>query len=231
MAKRQLPTISKGAKWLLIVSTALSVGFIVSGQEISTQLGHWLLATPHSIWQKAFVWQLMTSPLIEPEMIGLLFQGFMLWMFIPSLERWWGTKRFLSFCLYTSLAGVVVGTLVGLFTGQLNVPAAGLDPTIFASLIAFGILFSKQPVQFFGVVPMTGKQLAIGISAVALLLIFVGKQWVQGGANVGAMVMAILICKGKFTPRIWALKWKQRRLRKKIKIVKDDDVPPKKWMN
>ena len=114
MAKRTLPTISKGAKWLLFITTALSLGFIVLGPDIKSELSLWLLATPHSLWQKAFVWQLFTSPLIEPEMIGLLFQGFMLWMFLPSLERWWGTKRFLSFCLYTSLAGVFVGTLVGL---------------------------------------------------------------------------------------------------------------------
>jgi len=194
MASRSLPKITRGAKWLLIITTALSLGLIVIGPEVNAVATHWLLATPTSLWKRGFVWQIFTSPLFEPEVIGILFQGFMLWMFLPSLEKWRGTKRFLFFCLYTSIAGVLAGTLVGLFLGQPDIPAAGLDPFIFGSLIAFGILFSKQPVQFFGVLPMTGKQLAIGISAVTLLLIVVGRQWVQGGANVGAMLMAVLVC-------------------------------------
>jgi hypothetical protein len=46
------------------------------------------------------------------------------------------------------------------------------------------------------------------------------------------MAMAAAVCTGKFTPKLWWLKWKQKRLRRKIKIVPDDDPkPPKKWMN
>ena len=47
-------------------------------------------------------------------MIVLIFQALLLWLFVPQLERWWGTKRFLTFAALTSLAGSVAGTLTRL---------------------------------------------------------------------------------------------------------------------
>jgi len=201
----------------------------------------WLLATDESIWRNFYIWQLFTSPLLEPQLISLLFEGFMLWMFLPQLEKWWGTKRFLIFAAYTSVAAMAAGTLVGFFLEDTAVkvggtvvaghPVSGLDSFIFAGIIAYGVLFRDRKVQFFGVLPMTGKQMAIGISLFALAFILIGQQWADGAAMAAAMIVAFLVTTGRFAPKLWYLKWKQKRIRSHLKIVPKDDPKKKKWVN
>lgn len=221
--------ITKGALWLLLASTALSFLYLLSNDELKSEMSRMLAASPHSVWNELKLWQLATSPLLETDFIGLIFQGFMLWMFLPGLERWWGTKRFLLFALYTSLAGVVVGTLVGLWVTT-PVWITGLDPFIFAGIVAYGVLFANQPVQFFGVLPMTGRQLTIGIIAFMALFLILGGMWAEGAANVAAMALAWSMTSSHGSPKLWWLKWKQRRIRKKFKVV-DGDRKGKPWIN
>jgi membrane associated rhomboid family serine protease len=175
------------------------------------------------------VWTLVTSPFLQPELLSLIFHALILWMFVPTIERWWGTARFLKFAAYTSVTGTVVGTLVGAFLPG-NYVIAGLDPFIFSTFIAFGILYADRPVQFFGVLPMTGKQLMIGICAFTALFILIGQDWALGAAYIASMALAWLLVTGKWTPKLWWLRRKQKKVRKHLKLVKDDD-DPKHWLN
>lgn len=227
--------ISPGAKLLLIVTAAASLLFAISPKEIQVEVLRWVIATDHSVWKDFYLWQLVTTALIpvQPDgaldFINLLFQGLMLWMFLPALENWWGKKRFLKFALWTTLAGTIVGTLVGLALPGVHV-VSGLDPFVFAGVIAFGVLFKDREVRFFGAVPMTGKHLTIGMTAFVALFIVIGQQWAEGAAMAAAVLLALGLTTGKFAPKLWYLKWKQKRIRRKLRIVKDDDEP-KRWMN
>ena len=49
--------------------------------------------------------------------IELLINLFVLWAFVPTLERFWGTARFYRFVAITSIVGVLAGILAGLATG------------------------------------------------------------------------------------------------------------------
>ena len=42
-------------------------------------------------------WSLLTYPLVNYSPLGVLLAGYMLWLFGGSLERAWGTRRFLQF--------------------------------------------------------------------------------------------------------------------------------------
>lgn len=223
------PGITKGALYLLFATVGLSLVFLVSTEEAQARMGEWLIATDRSVWQDYKLWQLVTSPLLEPNLISLLFEGLMLWLFLPALERWWGTKRFLLFAVYTSIPAVAVGTLVGALiggeataAGGVAVPGvaiSGLDPFIFAGIIGYGVLFADRKVQFFGVLPMTGKQLAIGILAFTLAFILIGQAWAEGAAMGTAVAIAFFVTTGRLTPRLWWLKWKQKRIRRHLKVV------------
>src|SRR5690606_25765999 len=109
------------------------------------------------VFERGRVWTLVTSPLIEVEFFSLLLTGLILWMFVPTLERFWGTGRFYRFVAITSVVGMLGGCLVGFATGR-DVPISGLTPFTYASIVAFGIIYARQPVQFFGVLPLTGRQ-------------------------------------------------------------------------
>src|SRR5688572_4909345 len=86
--------ITRGALYLLIASSAISLLYLVGSPGLQAEIARVLPASARSLWGELKLWQVVTSPLLEPQFISLLFQGFMLWMFLPTLERWWGTKRF-----------------------------------------------------------------------------------------------------------------------------------------
>jgi membrane associated rhomboid family serine protease len=221
--------ITKGALYLLIITSAASLLFLLAGREAQVALAQWLVASTDGIWRQGKIWQLVTGPLIEPQFIGLVFQALMLWIFLPALESWWGTKRFVQFAVITSVTGVFVGSLAGLLLGQ-NAVITGLSAFIFAGIVAFGVLFADHKVRFFGVVPMTGKQLTIGIVGFMAVFIVIGKQWAVGAGNAAAMLVAWGMVSGKLAPQLWYLKLKQRWLRRKLKVVRDRD-DDHRWMN
>ena len=231
--------ITQGALYILFVCAGLSLIYLLGGQDARLRLAELMVATGHSLWSELKLWQLVTSPLIEVDFISLLFQAFALWMFLPALERWWGMKRFLTFAAVTSIVGVLVGSLVGLLLGgaYAAVPLAGLDPFVFAGIVAYGILFAHQQVQFFGVLPMTGRQLTWGMIAFVALFILLGQAWVHGASLASAMITAWGMTSDRFSPRLWWLKYRQQRLRSHLKVVSDPrergstKKPDKRWMN
>ena len=210
-----------------MASVGLSLFFLMSKDEMRFEIANVVAATGQSIWLDFKIWQIVTSPFLEVDFVSLIFQGFMLWMFIPALERWWGFARFIKFAAYTSVIGVVVGTLAIVLIPSLHNSSAitGLDPLIYASIVAYGTLFANQQVQFFGVLPITGRQLTIGISAFMVLFVVIGQSWGEGAANVSAMLTAWVLTNGKWTPKLWLLKRKQKRIRAHLKIVSDKDDP------
>ncbi len=221
--------------YLLFVTTGLSLVFMMGGADVKVRLATWVMASGASVWGDLKLWTLVTGPLLEPSFVSLLFQAFTLWMFLPALERWWGMKRFLTFAAVTSVVGTLVGTVVGVLLGVpwTMVPVAGLDPFVFGGIVAYGVLFANQPVQFFGVLPMTGRQLTWGIIAFAALFILLGQSWVEGAALAAGMITAWFLTSQRASPRLWLLKWKQRRQRSHLRVVgggkgKKDE---KRWMN
>lgn len=220
--------ITRGALYLLFVELGLSLVYLVSTAEVQASMATWLVASTDSVWGQYKLWTLVTSSLFETEFISLIFHGLILWMFMPTLERWWGMRKFLLFALWTSLVGNTVATLAGLALG--SVPITGLDPFIFASIVAFGILYATQPVQFFGVLPMTGKQMMIGIIAFVALFVVIGAQWVIGAGYAAAMLFGWLLVSGKWQPKLWLLRWKHKRARRHLKVV-DRDSDRDLWIN
>jgi membrane associated rhomboid family serine protease len=164
------------------------------------------------------VWTLATSPFLETDVLSLLLSLFVLWAFVPTLERFWGTPRFYRFFAITSLAGTIAGTLAGLALGR-DVPISGISPFVDASIVAFGILYARQPVQFFGVLPLTGRQLMFGF--IAFLMLFVGLQqmWEKGAGFAAAMVAAALMTSKRASPGLAWKRWRIARARARLSVV------------
>lgn len=174
------------------------------------------------VWREWRVWTLLTGPFIEIRIFSLVFQGLMIWLMLPALERWWGPKRFALFVALTAFAGTIAGTAMGLVTGR-NVPIVGLDPTLFAAAIAFGILYARQPIQFFGVLPMTGRQFMYGMIGLVGVFILIGQEWEEGAAMGAAMLVAAGLTSGKVDPIAMWRRWRYERARAHLKVVPGPD--------
>ncbi len=210
--------ITKVALVLLFALVGLSLVFAMSGDAAQARMVEWLVPTPTSVWREGKVWTLITGVFLEVRLLTLVFEGMMIWMMLPALERWWGPRRFAMFVAATAISGTVAGTLFGLVTGR-DVPILGLDPTLFASAIAFGILYARQPIQFFGVLPMTGRQFMYGMIGLVTLFVVIGQAWEEGAAMAAAMLIAAGLSSGKLDPIATYRRWRYARARAHLAVV------------
>jgi membrane associated rhomboid family serine protease len=210
--------ITKVALALLFALVGLSLVFAMSGDAARVRMGTWLAPTPDAVWREGKVWTLLTGPFLQIKIFSLLFEGLMVWLLLPALERWWGPRRFGLFVGLTAVAGTVAGSLAGLGLGE-GAPTIGLGPTLFAGAIAFGILYARQPVQFFGVLPMTGRQFMFGMIAISALFVLVGQEWQTGAALAAAMLVSAGLASGRLDPIATWRRWRFARARAHLSVV------------
>jgi membrane associated rhomboid family serine protease len=221
--------ITRGALVVAGLEIGLSLVWLLSDVPTRLRMIEWFGASPSTVWEHGRVWTLATSAFLQPDFIALLLHGIVLWSFVPTLERFWSTARFYRFVAITSLVGTIAGTLVGLATGR-DVPILGLNPFIYASIVAFGIVYARQPVQFFGVLPLTGRQLMYGFGGFLLLFVLLQGKWEEGAAFVAAMVAAAVMTSKRWSPGLAWKRWRIARARARLTVMEGGAPrpPPKK---
>ena len=222
------------AAWILALSVGMFLLSAFAGETNKRALVHVLALTPAAL-ADGQVWKLLTTALVSDRLLTLFFDGMMLWLFVPVLERAFGTRRFVRFVLATSVIGNLGAALVGLALapGHLII---GLSPFIYASIAAFGVVFGDQPVQFFGVVPIRGRQLAIGMICFLSLFIVLERAWVDGAGYFAAMGLAWAMTDGLWQPNVWWQKLRRWRVRRRYTVIDGGeggrrDKGRKRWMN
>ncbi|MEJ7598966.1 MAG: rhomboid family intramembrane serine protease [Kofleriaceae bacterium] len=198
-------------------------------------IAEYFAASPSNVFEHGRVWTLVTSPFLEKSFIGLLLHVVVLWMFVPTLERFWGTARFYRFFAITSLLGTVAGTGVGYLIHS-NTEILGLSPFVYASIVAFGIVYARQPVQFFGVLPLTGRQLMLGFLGFLVLFVVLQQFWALGAAFAAAMIGAAIMTSKRWSPGLAWKRWRIARARSKLSVIEGGKAKaPRrdehKWLN
>lgn len=212
----------------------MSLVFLASNYDARSQIAQWVAASPSTVFEHYRVWTLVTAPLLQPEFLSLLLDVFVLWMFAPTLERFWGTKRFYRFAAVTSVAGTLVGCLVGLATGR-DVLIGGLSPFIFGLFVAMGVLYARQPVQLMGVLPITGRQLMYGVIGFLGLWLVFQQEWEKVSSFAGGMIAAAVMTSKRWSPGLAWRRWRIARARARLAVIEGGKAPPKRdeqrWLN
>jgi membrane associated rhomboid family serine protease len=226
--------ITPGAFFIIAIEIGFSLVWLLSGAEARASIAEYCVATPSSVFEHGRVWTLVTTNFLELQFVSLLLHGVMMWMFVPTLERFWGTARFYRFFAITSIVGVAAGVGMGWVTGR-DFPISGIDPFIYASVVAFGIVYGRQHVSFFGVLPLTGRQFMWGF--IAFLCLFIGLQrfWELGAGLAASMISAAILTSKRASPGLAWKRWRIARARKKLSVI-DGGKKPKgkdeqKWLN
>lgn len=230
--------ITRGALVIVGLQLGLSLVWLLSDSHARASILDWTAASTDNVFQRGRVWTLVTSPFLELEFVSLLLSVLMMWMFVPTLERFWGTPRFYRFVAITSVTGTLAGCAMGLVTGQ-SPPIVGLSPFVYASVVAFGIVYASQPVNFFGVLPLTGRQMMYGF--IAFLVLFIGIQglWEKGAAFATAMLAAAIMTSKKWSPGTAFARWRVARARARLSVIeggapkrgKKPSKPDEKFLN
>ena len=229
--------ITRGALMVAGIEVGVSLVWLLSDLATRAQIADWLVATPENVFERGRVWTLATGAFLELNFVTLVLNVMMLWMFVPTLERFWGTPRFYRFVAVTSLVGTLAGCALGLALHRMTVPISGLAPFIFSSVVAFGIVYARQPVQFFGVLPLTGRQLMYGFLAFLALFVVATKAWENGVAFGAAMLAAAIMTSKRWSPGLAWKRWRIARARARLKVMSGGKgpVPPArdehKWLN
>jgi len=228
-SRRQIASqlrITPGAMVVAGLNLAVSLVWLLCDEGTRAQIAEYVVASPSTVFEHGRVWTIVTTVLLEPRMISLIINLFVLWAFVPTLERFWGTPRFYRFFAITSLVGVACGLLTGLATGR-DIPIYGLSPFILASIVAFGVIYARQPVQFFGVLPLTGRQLMYGFLAVQGLATLLGGQWEMGAAFAGASIAAAVITSKRWSPGLAWKRWRIARARARLSVIEGGAKGPR----
>jgi len=177
--RMSFPKITPVVKWLLIINISVFLAaitirplgiFIYSWFQLdATSLGRalqpWRLITYQFLHDPGFVWHIFFN------MLGLFFLG-------PTLERHWGSRKFLPFYLGCGVAGALfyyfLVAVRFLPSGQM----VGASGSILGMLAACAILFPHF-VVFILLFPVPIRIAAIGLTAVYLVAIL------TKGANAG----------------------------------------------
>jgi membrane associated rhomboid family serine protease len=158
-------------KWLLIVNCGM---FLFS--FLLERVGYGALLLPFALipqWVvfKLALWQPVTYLFLHSTSgFGhILMNMLTLWMFGTPLESVWGTRRFLQYYFFCGVgAGVCVIVLNALF-GSMNIRTIGASGAIYGLLLAFGILFPRAIIYFFGLFPIEARWYVLIMGAIVFL--------------------------------------------------------------
>jgi membrane associated rhomboid family serine protease len=227
--------ITRGALVVGLLEIVASVVFLAMDYGTRATITDYVVATPAHVFTHGRVWTLATSSLLQLSFLSLLLHAFILWQFAPTLERFWGTARFYRFAAITTIAGNLGGVLLGQLLGR-EVPIAGLDPFIWALIVAFGIVYARQPVQFFAVLPMTARQMMFGFIGLAAFITIARQDWEHGAAWASAILAATILTSKTWNPGLRWKRWRIARARAKLAVLEGGRGLPKKrdehkWVN
>ena len=230
MVKRRIVTrITRGVAYLIAIQVGVFVVAVFLDPASLGRLVDALVLTPAAL-ANGHVWKLLSTTLVTLDVWTLVFDCLVLWLFLPALEDWWGTRRFLWFFVWTSLVGNTVGALVGLALAPEHA-LGGITPFVLASLVAYGVLWSDRVVNLWGVFPIKGRALAIGVAVLLALWVLFRAAWIEGAAFFSAMGLAWAMTKGVWTPNLWWLRYRRWRLRRRYKVIDGGKPNDKRWMN
>jgi hypothetical protein len=108
---------------------------------------------------------------------------------------------------------------MGLLLGNKDVGVLGLSPFVYASIVAFGILYARQPVEFSFYIRMTGRQLMWGFIAFITLFVVLQQLWEIGAAYAAAMITSAVMTSKRWSPGLAWKRWRIARARAKLSVI------------
>ena len=135
-----------------------------------TAVFRWLSLTPGDVIRGA-VWQPLTYMFLH-DPSGLWHVGlnlFALWMFGGTLERDWGTRRFLNFYLLCGVGAGLADVVLRLLMGTSAVATIGASGAVLAVVAAFAVMYPHTPILISFILPVPAWIVAAAYAAINLL--------------------------------------------------------------
>jgi membrane associated rhomboid family serine protease len=217
-------TFTPGVKWLLVINTAIFVvSYLTAGTGLQ-ELFRMLSLAPVAVLQSFAIWQLFTYQFLHGGFLHLLFNMLTLWMFGTTLERDWGTRRFLKYYLFCGVGAGMCDVAVNALIGNWNTRTIGSSGAVYGLLLAFGVLYPNVTVLFNFLFPLKAKYFVMIYGAMALLGSLQVNTGVSNVAHLGGMLFGFAYLKlrwGKIDVGVLRRQyqqWKLQRAKRKFQV-------------
>ena len=168
---------------IILVNVALFLLTLFLGEAFLESLALWPLGP------KFRLWQIVTYAFMHGGWAHIFFNMFALWMFGSQLERFWGTRRYVTFYFASVIAAAVAQVVVTTLAG-LHEPTVGASGGVFGLLLGFAMFFPRQRVVLlFPPIPMPAWLFVTIYGAIELYLGVTGTEaGVAHFAHLGGML-------------------------------------------
>lgn len=233
----QAPPLTFVNKVILILS---GVGFLLAAtlKAIGALSLPQLLGLTGVGLSQGLLFQLVTYPFVETQLMSFIFNGLIIWFIGSEIESLWGRKVYLRFMLLNVLGVGLLFTLVNyLFffgTPVFGTPLLGLSGMNFALLAAYAYLYPDRQLSLMMIFPMKARTFCMILAGMeAYLAIF--NSFSTSWPHLFAMAISILLIKFQSNTLIHKVlnsSFSRSTPKKKghLYVVKDEDQkPPKYW--
>lgn len=228
-----------GVKWLLISNVAVFVlSYLAAGTGFLENVFPWLALRTYYVVHKFAIWELVTYLFLHGGIWHLLVNMFTLWMFGITLEKEWGTRRFLKYYFVCGIGAGLCDVIVNALLGNWGASTIGASGAIYGLLLAFGVLYPDTTILFSFLFPIKAKYFVMIYGAIALLGAMRINTGVSNVAHLGGMLFGYAYLKMSF-PR-WNTgelrnqyrTWKLQRAKKKFQVyMRKHDSDRDRWVN
>ena len=180
------------------------------------------------------IWQLVTYSFLHADLLHLLYNMLVLWMFGAQLESAWGRRRFLQL-YFVSLTGAAVITVLMALAGvlvRMHTPTIGASGAAYGILAAFAALYGERRIIVFPLpLPLKAKHWVVFLVFVSLIGVVEGGGGVAHVAHLAGLLFGYLyvvfvvrrgagasFSEGFFGLRNAYYRWKRRRTAKKFEV-------------
>ncbi len=205
---------------LLIANVAVFTFQLVTGVVAQVRIDRLFGLVPYDVVHHLFLWQLATYMFLHGGLWHIGFNMLALWMFGAPLEEYWGTAKFLRFYFITGIGAGICTTIVG---PNSMIPTIGASGAIYGLLLAFGVLFPRNVILIWGILPMEARWFALIMGVIAFWMSLTAPgNGVANIAHLGGMLFGWLYLRGPRWPRLPLgssfRRWQQERRRRKFQV-------------
>ena len=229
-----------GVKWLLISNVAIFVlSYLAAGSNFLAEVFPWLALRPDYVIHRLAIWQLATYLFLHGGVWHLLVNMFTLWMFGVTLEKDWGTRRFLKYYFICGIGAGLCDVTVNALLGNWGTSTIGASGAIYGLLLAFGVMYPDTTILFSFLFPIKAKYFVMIYGAIELLAALgTHNSGVSNIAHLGGMAFGFLYLKMRFPTldledvRGWYRSWKMQRAKKKFQVyLRKQGSDRDRWVN
>ncbi|WP_296826719.1 rhomboid family intramembrane serine protease [Treponema sp.] len=116
-----------------------------------------------------FYWQPFTYMFVHSNMTHLIFNMIGLLCFGYGVEKAIGSKEFLLFYLFCGTMDGIISILIYANTGYQHVWLMGASGAIYAVLFAYAVIFPRNKIFIWGIIPVPAPLLVLGYGVIEFL--------------------------------------------------------------